>query len=106
MSRIPPWFGRLGLDIAFANRVTWRVEGIAAGKQDALSSGDKQDSRISPGGTPEWAILNTRLQYAFRNLNINMGVQNLFDKAYRVHGSGIDGVGRSFWVSLIFEVRN
>ena len=106
LSRIPPWFGRLGFDMAFANSLTWRVEGIAAGKQDALSSGDKQDSRIQPGGTPEWAIINTRFQYVFRNLNINIGVQNLFDKAYRVHGSGIDGIGRSFWVSMIFEVGN
>lgn len=104
LSRIPPWFGRVGVDISLAQAFSCRVEGIAAGKQDRLSGGDKQDSRIPQGGTPSWTVINTRLAYSFRNLTINTGIQNLFDRAYRIHGSGVDGVGRSFWVSFVFEI--
>jgi iron complex outermembrane receptor protein/hemoglobin/transferrin/lactoferrin receptor protein len=103
LSRIPPWFGRMGSDIAFTKSLTWRVEAIAAGKQDRLSSGDEQDSRIPPGGTPGWVVVNSRLQFEFGRMKINTAVQNIFDKAYRIHGSGVDGIGRSFWVSLIVE---
>jgi outer membrane cobalamin receptor len=103
LSRIPPVFGRVGADIRFKGVFTWRTEFIAAGEQDRLSSGDKADSRIQQGGTPGWAVVNTRLEFDYRNVRLNTGLQNIFDEAYRVHGSGVDGVGRSFWVSVIFE---
>ena len=103
LSRIPPLFGRIGADIHFKGAITWRTEWIAAGKQDRLSSGDKADSRIKQGGTPGWAVLNTRVEFQRRNFRVNTGIQNIFNEAYRVHGSGVDGVGRSFWVSVIVE---
>ena len=96
-------FGRVGADVRFKGVFTWRTEFIAAGKQDRLSSGDKADSRIKQGGTPGWAVVNTRLEFDYRNIRVNTGLQNIFDEAYRVHGSGVDGVGRSFWVSVILE---
>ncbi len=104
LSRIPPFFGRVGADAKFKNAFTWRIEFLAAGKQNHLSSGDKADSRIKQGGTPAWAVLNTRLEYHHRKFRINTGVQNIFDKAYRIHGSGVDGIGRSFWVSVVVEL--
>ncbi len=104
LSRIPPWFGRIGFDITAKKSLTWRLEGIAAGKQDRLSSGDKQDSRITPGGTPSWFVMNTRFQYVAKHINVNLGVNNLFNEPYRVHGSGVDGIGRSVWASFIFEL--
>jgi len=103
LSRIPPFFGRVGTDLKFKEHFTWRLEFLAAAKQDRLSSGDKQDSRIAQGGTPGWTVWNTRLQYTYRIFCVNSGVQNIFNTAYRVHGSGVDGVGRSFWISLIVE---
>ncbi len=103
LSRIPPMFGRVGADVRFKSAFTWRTEFIAAGKQERLSSGDKADSRIQQGGTPGWAVMNTRLEFLYRNIKVNTGVQNIFDEAYRVHGSGVDGVGRSFWASVILE---
>gem|GEM_PF-4877122 len=32
-----------------------------------------------------------------------MGVANLFDKNYRVHGSGIDSPGINAWTALRFS---
>jgi hemoglobin/transferrin/lactoferrin receptor protein len=103
LSRIPPLFGRVGADVRFNDAFTWRTELIAADKQDRLSSGDKADSRIQQGGTPGWTVVNTRVEYQYRNIRVNTGIQNIFDEAYRVHGSGVDGIGRSFWVSVILE---
>jgi iron complex outermembrane receptor protein/hemoglobin/transferrin/lactoferrin receptor protein len=107
LSRIPPQFGKVGVDVKLNPALSWQLEGIFAGQQSRLSSGDKQDSRIQQGGTPAFAVVNARLQYSLWNtLTINTGVQNLFDKAYRIHGSGVDGVGRSFWISMIFELSS
>ena len=33
------------------------------------------------------------------NLVVQAGIKNFFDKAYRMHGSGVDGIGRSFWIA-------
>lgn len=104
LSRIPPFFGRLGADLKVAKQLTWRIEWIGASKQDRLSSGDKSDTRIAKGGTPGWTVVNTSARYSYRKCNINAGIQNIFDKAYRIHGSGVDGIGRSFWISLMIEL--
>lgn len=106
LSRIPPFFGKMGVDMKFLKQFTWRVEFIGASKQDRLSSGDKADSRIAVGGTPGWTVLNTRFQYSYGRFCLNTGIQNIFDTAYRVHGSGVDGIGRSFWASLIVELSS
>ena len=74
-----------------------------AGKQDRLSSGDIDDHRIPEGGTPGWQILNMYMGYSFQNLDVSVGAQNLFNKAYRIHGSGVEGYGRSFWIGLHFK---
>lgn len=106
LSRIPPFFGRIGTDLKLVNHFTWRIEFIGASKQDRLSSGDKADPRIAEGGTPGWTLLNTRIQYSYKKLCVNTGIQNVFDQAYRVHGSGVDGIGRSFWASLIIAISS
>lgn len=67
---------------------------------DRLSSGDLADHRIAPGGTPGWNLLNLRLGYPFPWFRLNGGIQNLLNEAYRIHGSGLDGYGRSGWLAV------
>jgi outer membrane receptor protein involved in Fe transport len=45
-------------------------------------------------------VLNLRSAYQFKQVELQAGLNNLFNEAYRTHGSGIDGVGRSVWVGL------
>ncbi len=100
MRRIPPLFGRLGLRYEGRSGLWSELEWRFATQQDRLSSGDVADHRIPPGGTPGWNLLNLRLGYPFPWLTLNGGIQNLLNEGYRIHGSGVDGYGRSGWIAL------
>lgn len=100
LRRIPPVFGRFGLRNEFGSGVSIRAEGVFAGKQDRLAQGDISDSRIAEGGTPGWFVSNIYGGYQWRQLDIQISIQNIFNEAYRIHGSGIDSIGRSLWLSL------
>ncbi len=103
MRRIPPLNGKLALQYS-NSEIFGEAEFLFAAKQDRLSGGDKDDHRIPDGGTPGWNILNLKTGYSWDKISINAGLQNIFNQAYRIHGSGIDGYGRSFWINLEFEV--
>ncbi len=100
LRRIPPVFGRFGLRSDFDSGVSLWAEGIFAGEQDRLAPGDISDSRIQDGGTPGWFVMNFYAGYRWRQIALQASLQNIFNEAYRVHGSGIDAIGRSFWISL------
>ncbi|KIC89584.1 TonB-dependent siderophore receptor [Flavihumibacter sp. ZG627] len=103
MRRIPPIHGRL---MANYRSSGWyaAVEWLYAGKQDRLAQGDKDDNRIPAKGTPGWNVFNIYSGYKWRCIQMNGGMQNLINKDYRTHGSGINGVGRSFWMNIIFKL--
>ncbi|MEM1136005.1 MAG: TonB-dependent receptor [Bacteroidota bacterium] len=100
MRRIPPLNGRLGL--RYGLNSLWYVKGdfVFAATQDRLSSGDIDDNRIAVGGTSSWQTFNLSGGIDLPLLTINAGLQNIFNEAYRTHGSGIDGIGRSLWISV------
>jgi outer membrane receptor protein involved in Fe transport len=101
MRRIPPLNGRLGLQYTGSSGIRARAEWLYADQQDRLSGGDISDHRIPEGGTPGWNVINLYAGYAVAEwLQINVGLQNLTDASYRIHGSGVDGYGRSFWMAL------
>jgi outer membrane receptor protein involved in Fe transport len=100
MRRIPPLNGKLGLYYKCKCGFWGRLELLSAGKQNRLSSGDISDSRIPDGGTPGWTLLNLRAGYNWKWFDISGGLNNIFDEAYRMHGSGVDGYGRSVWLAV------
>ena len=72
-----------------------------AGEQDRLSSRDVRDIRIDPNGTSGWGILGARGSWDVPGgWQFTLGVDNVFDKRYRVHGSGLDATGRNLMVSV------
>jgi outer membrane receptor protein involved in Fe transport len=77
------------------------AEFLYALEQDRLAQGDKADNRIPAGGTPGWNVLNFYAGYEWKQVRLNAGLQNLLNEDYRTHGSGINGVGRSAWFSVI-----
>jgi iron complex outermembrane receptor protein/hemoglobin/transferrin/lactoferrin receptor protein len=106
MRRIPPLYGRLGMLYNFHQGFNLRVDWIFAGKQTRLSSGDINDDRIAAGGTAAWQVINLVSSLNIGNHQIKLGLQNLLNKGYRVHGSGVDGIGRSVWISLLAMISN
>ena len=103
--RIPPLNGRIGAVWEPSDRL--RIEPYLdfADRQDRLSPRDERDPRIDPNGTAGFGTLNLLVTWqpaaAWRT---GLRVQNLGDKAYREHGSGIDAPGRNLggWVELVF----
>lgn len=71
-----------------------------AGKQDRLSQGDIDDDRIAINGTPSWNSVDLSMRYINKKMQLQAGLRNLFDEAYRTHGSGVDSMGRSLWMSV------
>jgi outer membrane receptor protein involved in Fe transport len=101
--RIPPVFGRLAVE--YKSDKWWiNLEWQAAGKQSRLAKGDKEDNRIPLGGTPGWNILNINTSYTLGLVKIDLSLVNLFNKDYRFHGSGVNGYGRSAFLSMIFRI--
>jgi len=100
LRRIPPLNSRLGLKYLHVSSFHAILEWAYAGDQTRLSQGDIDDSRIQEGGTPSWNVVNLSLGYTGSFFQVNAGIHNILNEAYRTHGSGIDGRGRSIWISL------
>jgi outer membrane receptor protein involved in Fe transport len=99
MRRIPPLNGRVAG--TYSHRKFFAsVEYLFASKQDRLSQGDIDDNRIPDDGTPGWQVINLYTGYQLASVKFNIGIQNIFDEDYRTHGSGINGVGRSAFLSI------
>ena len=103
MRRIPPLNGKIALRYS-KSKLFGETEFLFATKQDRLSDGDIDDHRIPDGGTPGWTVLNLKAGYTLKNVSFHAAIQNIFNEAYRIHGSGVDGYGRSLWLSLLFEI--
>jgi len=103
LRRIPPFNGRL--------MTTWRTgkwmaatEWQFAARQSRLAQGDKEDNRIPAGGTPGWSVINLYGSYKLDKIQFSTGIQNVMNKDYRTHGSGINGVGRSAWINISIKI--
>ncbi|RLQ20384.1 TonB-dependent receptor [Seongchinamella sediminis] len=106
-SRTMPTNYRLGLRYDSASPRGWWLESewIAVEKADRLSLRDQGDTqRIPPGGTPGYALWHLRGGLSVnQRLSINLALENLLDKNYRVHGSGQNETGRNLIVALDFQ---
>ena len=99
--RVPPLNGRAGL--AWYAGTDWRLEPYVdfAGPQDRLSPRDDEDPRIDPEGTPGYGTLNLLVGWQPADQwALTLRLQNLGDKNYREHGSGIDAPGRNVGLSV------
>lgn len=100
-NRIPPFHGSLSFLYEPArpwNNVSWfDVSLWFATPQERLSPGDLGDPRIDKDGTDGWMRVDIDLGGPVgkpsSGVTWNLGVHNLFDESYRVHGSGMDAPG-------------
>lgn len=102
--RIPPTFGVLGYQQSLSN--SWHIKSQIryASTQDRLSERDQGDPRINPFGTGGFVVYDTHFTwYSDHDYRIRMGIENLFDKKYREHASGLDAPGRNYHVSFHYQ---
>jgi outer membrane receptor protein involved in Fe transport len=101
--RVPPANGRVGIEIAVNDSVGFDGWLHFAAAQERLSSRDVSDPRIDPDGTAGWASFSARLHWkAASGWHVSLGLDNVLDKRYRMHGSGIDATG----YNLSLRIRN
>lgn len=103
LRRIPPLNGRVYVQYSPFSKLDVRAETVFADEQRRLAQGDIDDNRIADEGTPGWYILNLAATFQYRPFDVVAEFHNILNEAYRTHGSGVDGVGRSVW--LRFSVR-
>ena len=118
--REPPLNGLLGVRWEGAQHGLWAEFFVrGAVKQNRLSRGDIRDPRIPAftrdpaevtfdadgravdAGTPGWFTLNLRggVQVA-QKTRLMWGIENLLNRRYREHGSGVDAPGFNLILSL------
>lgn len=105
LSRTPPAGGTFegrwlhpGSGVYVGAAVVW------AAAQRRLAPSDQADARIPIGGTPGYGLLDLRLGYRHAHFRAHLVFQNVFDAAYRVHGSSINGPGRSIRLAIATEI--
>lgn len=103
MSRLLPITSLLSLKYQKPNKKWWIETFLTiADNQNKLSKRDKSDTqRIPPNGTPSYEVLTIRGGKSFGDHFIStVSIENVADKNYRVHGSGLNESGRNFIIGL------
>jgi len=101
IDRLMPLTANAG--IRFQPSTKYWIEGVitAADNQDKLSTRDQADTqRIPPGGTPGYAVFSVRGGWQLTpEITLAAALDNIGDKDYRIHGSGLNEPGRNFIVA-------
>lgn len=97
IDRLMPPTGRVGLRWDAGGRCWVESTCTVAAEADDLSSQEAADtSRIPPGGTPGYTVVDVRAGWRHSEaLAFSVAVENIGDEDYRVHGSGINEPGRN-----------
>ena len=109
-SRLMPLQAMTGLRYeppALGEDTRWWVEArwIHADDADRLSLRDESDTtRIPPGGTPGYDVIDVLASFALSEATrMTIGVENVTDEDYRVHGSGQNRPGRNLMIGASFS---
>jgi hemoglobin/transferrin/lactoferrin receptor protein len=103
IDRLMPLTGELGVRWEDEQADRWvELLGVGAADADRLSTRDEEDDqRIPPGGTPGYFVLHARAGWrVHEHVVLDLGLENLTDEDYRIHGSGSNMPGFSVVVGL------
>ncbi|HHL32209.1 MAG TPA: TonB-dependent receptor, partial [Oceanospirillales bacterium] len=102
--RIPPVNGFIGYKRKLNQKWAINAKLVFSATQDRLSSRDIRDPRINPNGTGGFTTYNIYANWNFsESALLRFGLENLFDKRYREHGSGLEAAGRNFHASINYQ---
>ena len=96
LSRTMPLTFNARLRYQASSKFWWGSTLQFAAKADNLSAGDREDTqRIPPDGTPSYWLVDVNVGIALSSdMDLTLVLGNIFNEAYRVHGSGSNEAGR------------
>ncbi|MES2776397.1 MAG: TonB-dependent receptor [Bacteroidota bacterium] len=102
LDHVPPVFGKAGISYNKKKFLTEIFAMYNGWKKIADYNPDGEDNQqyATPDGVPSWVTLNWRGQYdATKNLTVQLAVENITDRNYRVFASGFSAPGLNFLLS-------
>jgi hemoglobin/transferrin/lactoferrin receptor protein len=106
LDHVPPVYGKTNVTGKF-NKLIIELFALYNGEKDSsdynLRGEDNQQysADIIRGYTPSWFTANLRVAYEITKCSsVQLGIENAFDKFYRVFASGIGAPGRNFVITL------
>jgi hemoglobin/transferrin/lactoferrin receptor protein len=106
ISRMLPLSGLIGLRYDPPDSSFWAMfETVMVDDQDQLALRDELDtSRIPEDGTPGYTVYNLRGGVDLsRDLSLTAALENITDKNYRIHGSGVNEPGLNLVLSVTYR---
>lgn len=106
MDHIPPVFGQTSLFYhfkRFTSEIYARYSASKLSRDYAIGKEDNELYSADPvnGYMPGWLTLNIKTVYNItRNFSVNLGIENVFDRHYRVFASGVSSPGRNVMLAL------
>jgi hemoglobin/transferrin/lactoferrin receptor protein len=103
LDHIPPVFGKTSLSYSH-KRINAEFYSIYNGWKrlaDYNPSGEDNAQYATPEGTPSWYTLNLKTTITpYKNISLQLGVENILDRNYRYFASGFSAPGRNFIIAL------
>ncbi len=103
LSRIPPLNGTV--EARWRHLPTGIYAGAAlrwAAEQTRLAPSDLSDPRIPLGGTAAYGVFDLRAGIRWSShVRVSVVFENVFDAAYRTHGSSVNGAGRGLMAEVM-----
>lgn len=88
-----------------SSKAWFELYGLFARKQDRLSPEDRSDPRIPKGGTPGYGTVNFSAGYRLAGAHeLVPTLENIADKKYKTHGSGVFAPGINLIVSYLLRI--
>ncbi|MEM7656674.1 MAG: TonB-dependent receptor [Bacteroidota bacterium] len=100
LSNLPPLNGRLGLRFRSRNGIWSNLEWRQASTQTRIGRLDQFNPGIMPTGAGSWQVVDLHMGYDFAWGYATIGIQNLLDEAYTLHGSALQAPGRVVLMSV------
>jgi hemoglobin/transferrin/lactoferrin receptor protein len=103
LDHIPPVMGKTGISYLhkyFSTEFYLLYNGWKR-LDDFNADGEDNAQYATADGIPSWVTASWKANIDFtKNLKLQIGVENIFDKNYRAFASGFSGGGRNFMVAL------
>ncbi len=103
LDHIPPIFGKTSFNLKM-NKFRTEFFVIYNGwkrEEDYNKFGEDNFASATPKGMPAWFTLNLRTAYHFnKNIQLQVGLENILNQNYRVFASGIGAPGRNLFITI------